>query len=338
MNVREHSVMTECAKSAAALLLGAGDAIGAAVARRFAAGGYRVCIARRDAAKSRDVVQQIIASGGVARAVGMDVRNEPAVQALFAEVEAELGPIDVCLFNAGANVKAPLADTDARLFFKAWELACYAGFLTGREAARYMVPRGRGTILFTGATASLRGGSGFAAFAAAKFGLRALAQSMARELAPKNIWGKLLVAPGEQRPQHRPRVAAGFGQDVFVARRSFAIASAFEQALFDHGFEPSRQDVGRNAQVLLELVEPRQTLNASRRMRMLHHSPTRSRLRAIGHCISRKLLGRIGLRCTDLHIASHKDASRFQRRFDCSPGVVSGRCVSMISISSCRAG
>src|SRR6516162_9098114 len=196
MNVREHSVMTECAKSAAALLLGAGDAIGAAVARRFAAGGYRVCIARRDAAKSRDVVQQIIASGGVARAVGMDVRNEPAVQALFAEVEAELGPIDVCLFNAGANVKAPLADTDARLFFKAWELACYAGFLTGREAARYMVPRGRGTILFTGATASLRGGSGFTAFAAAKFGLRSLAQSMARELGPKNIHVAHLIIDG----------------------------------------------------------------------------------------------------------------------------------------------
>jgi hypothetical protein len=211
MNVREHSVMTECAKSSAALLVGAGDAIGAAVARRFAAGGYRVCIARRDAAKSRDVVQQIIASGGVARAVGRDVRNEAAVQALFAEVEAELGPVDVCLFNAGANVKAPLVDTDARLFFKAWELACYAGFLTGREAARYMVPRGRGTILFTGATASLRGSSGFAAFAAAKFGLRALAQSMARELAPKNIHVAHLIIDGaiDSEAIHRRLGAAG---------------------------------------------------------------------------------------------------------------------------------
>ena len=188
--------MTDGAKSGAVLLVGAGDAIGAAVARRFAAGGYRVCIARRDAAKSRDVVQQIIASGGVARAVGTDVRNEPAVQALFAEVEAELGPIEVCLFNAGPNVKAPLIETEAKLFFKAWELACYAGFLTGREAARYMVPRERGTILFTGATASLRGGSGFAAFAAAKFGLRALAQSMARELAPLNIHVAHLIVDG----------------------------------------------------------------------------------------------------------------------------------------------
>ena len=188
--------MTGSAKSGVALLVGAGDAIGAAVARRFAAGGYRVCIVRRDAEKSRSVVREITGSGGVARAIGTDVRSEQAVQALFAEVEAELGPVEICLFNAGANVKVPLIDTDARLFFKAWELACYAGFLTGREAARYMVPRGRGKILFTGATASLRGGAGFAAFAAAKFGLRALAQSIARELALKNIHVAHLIIDG----------------------------------------------------------------------------------------------------------------------------------------------
>ena len=135
--------MTESETSGVALLVGAGDAIGAAVARRFAAGGYRVCVARRDAEKSRSLVQEIVASGGVARAVGTDVRNEEAVQALFGEVETELGPVEVCLFNAGANIKAPLIETSGRLFFKAWELACYAGFLTGREAARYMVPRGR---------------------------------------------------------------------------------------------------------------------------------------------------------------------------------------------------
>ena len=188
--------MTGSAKSGVALLVGAGDAIGAAVARRFAAGGYRVCIARRDAEKSRSVVREITGSGGVARAIGTDVRSEQAVQALFAEVEAELGPVEICLFNAGANLKAPLIEIDSRLFFKAWELACYAGFLTGREAARYMVPRGRGTILFTGATASLRGGAGFAAFAAAKFGLRALAQSIARELALKNIHVAHLIIDG----------------------------------------------------------------------------------------------------------------------------------------------
>ena len=179
--------MTEGRKSEVALLIGAGDAIGTAVARRFAAGGYAVCVARRSAEKSQRLVQEIVSSGGVARAVSTDVRDEEAVQALFAQVEAELGPVEVCLFNAGANVKSPLIETSARIFFKAWELACYAGFLTGREAARYMMPRGRGTILFTGATASIRGGSGFAAFAAAKFGLRAVAQSMARELAPKTF-------------------------------------------------------------------------------------------------------------------------------------------------------
>jgi NAD(P)-dependent dehydrogenase (short-subunit alcohol dehydrogenase family) len=188
--------VTESETSGVALLVGAGDAIGAAVARRFAAGGYRVCVARRDAEKSRSLVQEIVASGGVARTVGTDVRNEEAVQALFAQVEAELGPVEFCLFNAGANVKTPLIETTGRLFFRAWELACYGGFLTGREAARHMVPRGRGTILFTGATASLRGGAGYAAFAAAKFGLRGLAQSMARELMPKNIHVAHLIIDG----------------------------------------------------------------------------------------------------------------------------------------------
>jgi NAD(P)-dependent dehydrogenase (short-subunit alcohol dehydrogenase family) len=188
--------MVESATSGVALLVGAGDAIGAAVARRFAAGGYRVCIARRDPEKSRNVAQEIEAAGGLAYPVGTDVRSEEAVQALFTKVEGEFGPIDVCLFNAGANIKAPLVETSSRVFLKAWELACYGGFLVGREAARYMVPRGRGTILFTGATASMRGGSGFAAFAAAKFGLRAVAQSMARELGPKNIHVAHLIIDG----------------------------------------------------------------------------------------------------------------------------------------------
>jgi hypothetical protein len=127
------------------------------------------------------------ASGLDIRAFSVDARNEAEVQGLFARVEAEVGPVEVCLFNAGSNVNKPLLETTEKLFFKAWELACYAGFLVGREAARHMVPRARGSILFTGATASIRGGHGFAAFAAAKFGLRAVAQSMARELGPKNI-------------------------------------------------------------------------------------------------------------------------------------------------------
>jgi len=170
-----------------ALLVGAGDAIGAAVARRFAKGGYTVCICRRDAAKSQGLVDELKSSGLDIHAFGVDARQESEVEGLFARVEREIGPIEVCLFNAGSNVNKPLIETTEKLFFKAWELACYAGFLVGREAARVMVPRGRGTILFTGATASLRGGKGFAAFSAAKFGLRAVAQAMARELGPKNI-------------------------------------------------------------------------------------------------------------------------------------------------------
>jgi NAD(P)-dependent dehydrogenase (short-subunit alcohol dehydrogenase family) len=170
-----------------AILVGAGDAIGAAVARRFAEGGYTICICRREAAKSQGLVDELKDAGHQIHAFSVDARQEADVQDLFARVEKEIGPIEVCLFNAGSNVNKPLIETTEKLFFKAWELACYAGFLVGREAARYMVKRGRGTILFTGATASVRGGTGFAAFSSAKFGLRAVAQAMARELGPKNI-------------------------------------------------------------------------------------------------------------------------------------------------------
>jgi NAD(P)-dependent dehydrogenase (short-subunit alcohol dehydrogenase family) len=223
--------MSESAQRGVALLVGAGDAIGAAVACRFAAGGYAVCLARRDPEKSRAVVAEIEAAGGAARAIATDVRSEEAVQALFAEVEAELGPVAVCLFNAGANTKAPLTETSAALFTKVWQLACYGGFLTGREAARHMLPRGHGTILFTGATASVRGGAGYAAFAAAKFGLRAVAQSMARELGPRNIHVAHLVIDGaiDSEAIHR-RLSAASGAmpelppDGLIQTRSVAEA------------------------------------------------------------------------------------------------------------------
>ena len=170
-----------------AVLVGAGDAIGAAVARRFAQGGFTVCVARRDAEKSRELADELKAKGHALHVMSVDARKEDEVRQLFAQVEKDFGPVEVCLFNAGSNVNKPIAETSEKLFTKAWELACYAGFLVGREAASHMVPRGRGTILFTGATASLRGGNGFAAFSAAKFGLRAVAQSMARELGPKGV-------------------------------------------------------------------------------------------------------------------------------------------------------
>jgi NAD(P)-dependent dehydrogenase (short-subunit alcohol dehydrogenase family) len=198
-----------------ALLVGAGDAIGAAVARRFAAGKLQVCIARRDGAKAQTLIDEIAAAGGTARAFSVDAREESQIQALFATVEQEVGPIEVCLYNAGSNVNTPLVDTSSTLFLKAWQLACYGGFLTAREAAHYMVPRAKGTILFTGATASLRGGPGFAAFASAKFGLRAVAQSMARELGPKNIHvAHLVIDGGVDSDAIRKRMRARMGDGV----------------------------------------------------------------------------------------------------------------------------
>ena len=170
-----------------ALVMGAGDAIGSAIARKFAQRGLTVCAARRNGDKLQPLVDELTAAGQQAHAFTCDARQEDAVEQLFADIERDIGEIDVVVFNIGANVPMGILETDARKFHKIWEMACFAGFLTGREAARYMTRRGRGTILFTGATASVRGAAGFAAFASAKHGLRALAQSMARELGPKNI-------------------------------------------------------------------------------------------------------------------------------------------------------
>lgn len=170
-----------------ALIIGAGDAIGSAIARKFAHRGLTVCAARRNGERLAPLVQALTAEGHRAHAFSCDARKEEAITELFAGIEADIGEIDVVVFNVGANVPMGILETDSRKFFKIWEMACFAGFLSGREAARYMATRGRGTIIFTGATASVRGAAGFAAFASAKHGLRALAQSMARELGPKNI-------------------------------------------------------------------------------------------------------------------------------------------------------
>src|ERR1700722_603915 len=198
-----------------ALLVGAGDAIGSAVARRFAKGGFTVCVARRDAGKSERLVDELTAAGLSAHAFSVDARNEAEVQTLFAKVEETIGPIEVCLYNAGSIVNKALLETTEKLFFKAWELACYGGFLVGREAAKYMLKRGHGTILFTGATASVRGGNGFAAFSSAKFGLRAVAQAMARELGPKNIHVvHLLIDAGVDSEAIHLRMKAASGIDA----------------------------------------------------------------------------------------------------------------------------
>jgi NAD(P)-dependent dehydrogenase (short-subunit alcohol dehydrogenase family) len=179
-----------------ALVVGAGEATGSAIAKRFAREGYTACVARRSADKLASLVAEIEAAGGRARAFGTDARREEEVQALVRTIEDEVGPIEVAVFNVGANVPCSILEETARKYFKIWELACMGGFLVGREVALRMVPRGRGTILFTGATASLRGGANFAAFAGAKHGLRALAQSMARELGPKGIHVAHVVVDG----------------------------------------------------------------------------------------------------------------------------------------------
>jgi NAD(P)-dependent dehydrogenase (short-subunit alcohol dehydrogenase family) len=169
------------------IVIGAGDALGGAIARRFAREGYAAVIVRRHADQLEPLAAAIREAGGEAHPFGLDARKEDDMVGLFERVEAEIAPVEVCVFNIGANVRFPIAETTSRVFMKVWEMACFSGFLAGREAARRMTPRGRGTILFTGATASVRGREGFAAFASAKHGLRAVAQSMARELGPKGV-------------------------------------------------------------------------------------------------------------------------------------------------------
>ena len=173
-------------RNATAAVIAAGDFIGAAIAKRFAAEGFTIYAGRRNADKLAPLVAEIEASGGSIIARGLDARKEDDITAFLRAADAHAS-LEVCIFNVGGNVNFPLLDTTERVFRKVWELACYAGFLTGREAARLMLPRGQGCIFFTGATASVRGGIGYAAFASAKSGLRAVAQSMARELGPKNI-------------------------------------------------------------------------------------------------------------------------------------------------------
>ena len=180
----------------AILVVGAGDATGGAIARRFAREGYVACVTRRHADKLAPLVARIETEGGKAHAFGSDARKEDEVIALFAQIEKEIAPIEVVVFNIGANVRFPIAETTARVYYKVWEMGCFAGFLAGREAARTMSPRGHGSIFFTGATASMRGSSGFSAFAGAKHGLRALAQSMARELGPKGIHVAQIIIDG----------------------------------------------------------------------------------------------------------------------------------------------
>lgn len=206
-----------------ALVVGAGPGLGAALARRFAAGGLGLAVAARDKARLAAVAKAV-----PARAYPCDATSEAAVARLFERVEKELGPLEAVLYNAGAYAPGTVLETSAQEFERCWRQGCLGGFLVGREAARRMALRGRGTILFTGATASLRGGAGFANLAVGKFGLRALAQSMARELGPRGVHVAHVIIDGQIEAEHRPgRRRQDRGADAFL--HPDAIAEAFWQ-------------------------------------------------------------------------------------------------------------
>lgn len=211
------------ARNATCAIVGAGDFIGSAIARKFAAEGYTVFAGRRTAEKLEPLKREIEAAGGRCEARALDARKEDEITAFLNEADAH-APLEVVIANPGANVYFPILDTTERVFFKVWEMACKAGFLTGREAARIMLKHGQGSIFFTGATASVRGGSGYAAFASAKAGLRMVAQSMARELGPKNIHvAHLVIDAGVDTDFVRERIKA--------ARGEAAVANLPEDAL-----------------------------------------------------------------------------------------------------------
>jgi NAD(P)-dependent dehydrogenase (short-subunit alcohol dehydrogenase family) len=193
-------------------VIGAGDYIGAEIAKKFAAQGFTVFAGRRNGDKLAPLVAEIEKNDGKIVARSLDARKEEEVVSFLSDADKH-APLEVCIFNIGANVNFPIVDTTERVFRKVWEMACYSGFLAGREAARLMLPRGKGNIFFTGATASLRGGSGYAAFASAKFGLRAVAQAAARELWPQNIHvAHLIIDSGVNTAWVRERLKEREGQ------------------------------------------------------------------------------------------------------------------------------
>jgi NAD(P)-dependent dehydrogenase (short-subunit alcohol dehydrogenase family) len=220
-------------RNATAAVIGAGDFIGAAIAKKFAAEGFIVFAGRRNGNKLAPLVGEIEAAGGKISACSLDARKEEEIVAFLQEADQH-APLEVCVFNVGANVNFPFTETTERVFRKVWEMACYSGFLAGREAARLMLPRGKGAIFFTGATASMRGGVGYAAFAAAKAGLRAIAQSAARELGPRNIHvAHLVIDSGVDTAWVRERIKEREGAEALAKlppdrlMRPEAVANAY---------------------------------------------------------------------------------------------------------------
>lgn len=193
-------------------VVGAGDFIGAAIVRKFASEGFAVHAGRRNGDKLAPLL------GGKVTGRSLDARESEDVAAFLAEAEA-IAPLELVVFNVGANVQFPLTETTDRVFRKVWEMACFAGFATVREAAAIMAPRGTGKIFVTGATAGLRGNPGYSAFAAAKAGLRAMAQSAARELWPQGIHvAHLVIDAGVDTEWVRARVIERIGAEAMAAQ------------------------------------------------------------------------------------------------------------------------
>jgi NAD(P)-dependent dehydrogenase (short-subunit alcohol dehydrogenase family) len=193
--------MTSQSPQPTALVIGVGAerGLGAALCRRFAAEDYHVLVAGRSADKIAQVVRTIQVSGGSAEAVLTDATSEAGVARLFDRAMAPgdgRAPADLVVFNAGNNQRIDFRELTAEQFESFWRVGCFAGFLAGREAARRLVPLGRGTVIFTGASGSLRGKPGYAQFAASKAGLRMIAQSMAREYGPLGLHVAHVVIDG----------------------------------------------------------------------------------------------------------------------------------------------
>jgi len=215
-----------------AIVMGVGPlaGMGAQLALRFAGLDLEVFIAGRDAGKLGAVVDAVQAAGGKARAVVADATREPDVIALF-EQAAAAGRIDCAIYNAGNNTPGRIAEMSAEYFENAWRICTLGGFLFAREALRHMQPHGQGTLLFTGASASLRGRPNFGAFAAGKAGLRALAQSLAKEAGPQGIHVAHVVIDGaingDKIRTRMPEYAAKLGDDGMIAMDAIVDAYAF---------------------------------------------------------------------------------------------------------------
>lgn len=216
-------------KRPVAVIAGVGEGVGLAISRRFSKEGFKTVMLARDAEKLRGFEYQIEQDGGMAVGLPTDLRREEEVAEALKKVEAEIGEINVAVYNAGAQHRKPALEITGEMFEKVWRLGCFGGFVFGREAIRHMLVRSRGTLLYTGATSSLRGGPNFAAFAAAKFGMRAVAQSFAREFGPQGIHVANVVVDGavDMPAIHRmmPDLAKSKPPDGLL--RPDAIADAF---------------------------------------------------------------------------------------------------------------